>query len=936
MRDLANFKERMKSGDATETDFENLKASTLVDEMGNNRSREEVAARNAYISQVESSGYSFKEDSESIKKRIEEAQAKKEAKAKQGLDTTQEDTQISNLQKRDSTFNRDYEGEIGKSDTRLAAKKERIDAAVSAAEGYNTENSRFLTQDAVLPAKTKSKTPEETDKNVKRLQDLEARAKVLGDGTSYDKNIQRVEQNLKEGKQVVGKDGKLERVKMSPEEVKKAQEELAALKSGKAENTVARQKNKAETARLKASVAEDPVQYLKSLQKLRGGEAIQNTSRIDEDIKRSEDALKNGALGKGEDGKMKLTPLSPEERKSTEDYIKKRKADKKEIEAKNQPLIEIDNKIKAATAQAQMADPKGYVELLKRRRGPSKGTPEDLKKGIQSKKDQIASLEKINPISADEKNQLTNLEKETTSYDKAVSNIKELDVLNKSQTPLSEAQQKRKSELETTSTADMKLIESVDPKDIESKKKTVANLKERQDPKGKIDALKKEIATDEKSLSEEQLIAEAQKKADAKDPAKVRASYVEKLKGSKDKNLQGVAAKIEKLDKKKAELESLKGKTLTVDDKEELKTLEDEVRSFDKADSNRKELDQLRQKASYGTLTERDQERKKQLEETQADDAKTLETEITPQKKARMQELQGKAKNTERETQLKGEVKKATEDVARATDENMGAINSELFKGQVAPVIMDQIQKPQDKAKVEAFNAKVVERQDQEAQLDPLNKNIADIEAKRRDRSKVGFEAMAAMGPDTDGKKSDFINKFIRGEVTAEEADKQTGGALKNAYNKVIPKKEGQTFEDLNNVGNIKDEQAKKAQLEKQIATTKQEEDTLGAAIKPLIDAVANLTNAQGAATEAAAAFQNAQNPQGAEGGAAAAATTNINSTSQVNVNITGESITPEIIEKLKPAILAIIAEHSRATASEAGKPPPASPPPKSPPVTTP
>ena len=936
MNDVVSFQERMKSGQATETDLENLKASTLMDEKGNARSREEVSARNAYISQAESSGYSFKEDSESIKKRIEEAQAKKEAKAKQGLDTTQEDTQISNLQKRDSTLNRDYEGEVEKSDTRLAAKKERIDAAVSAAEGYNTENSRFLTEDPKIVTKTKSKTPEEMDSQVKRLQGLEETAKLLGDGKKEDERIQRVEQDLREGKQVLGKDGKIERVKMSPEEVAKAQEQLAGFKEDKNVNTVARQNNKRETARLKASVAEDPVQYLKSLQKLRGGEPIQNTSRIDEDIKRSEDNLKNGALGEGEDGKIKLTPLSPEERKATEDYIKKRMADKKEVEAKNQPLIEIDNKIKAATAQAQMADPKGYVELLRRRTGPSKGTPEDLKKGIQSKKDQIASLEKIKPISDDEKNQLTNLEKETTSYDKAVSNTKELDLLNKSQTPLDEAQQKRKSELETTFEADMKSINSVDPRDIQSKKKTVANLKERQDPKEKIDALRTEIRTDERSLSQEQLIAEAQKKADAKDPAKVRASYVEKLRGSKDKNLQGVAAKIDKLDKKKAELASLKGKTLTVDDEEELKTLQDEVKSFDKADSNRKELDQLRMKGSAGTLTESDQERKKQLEGTQADDAKTLATEITPQKKARMQELQGKEKNTKRQAELKGEVKKATEDVARATDENMGAINSELFKGQVAPVIMDQIQKPQDKAKVEAFNAKVVERQDQEAQLDPVNKNIADIEAKRKERGKVANAAMGMMGEDKDGKKQELINKFTRGEITAEEANKQTGGALKQAYDKVIPKKEGQTFEDLNNVGNIKDEKAKKAQIEKQVAKTKEEENTLGAAIKPLVDAVANLTNAQGAATEAAAAFQNAQNPQGAEGGAAAVATTNINSTSQVNVNITGEGITPEIIEKLKPAILAIVAEHSRATASEAGKPPPASPPPKSPPVTTP
>jgi hypothetical protein len=886
------------------------------------------------------------------------------------------------LQKRDSTFNRDYEGEVEKSDTRLAAKKERIDASVSAAEGYNTENSRFLTQDAVLPAKTKSKTPEETDKNLERLQDLEARAKALGDGSSYDKNIQRVEQNLKEGR-LVGKDGKLERVKMSPEEVKKAEEELASLKSDKKKNTDARQVNRSETAKVKAGLAEDPVQYLKSLEKQRGTAPLEDTKFIDEDIKKSQDALKNGVMKTGKDGKMELTPLSPEEKAEEEASLKAklegRAASVKQIEERNRPLIDLDNKIKGATAQAQMVDPKGYVELLKSRRGvgPPRD-PEELKKGIQAKKDEIKSLEKVNPLSTDEANQFASFEKETKAYDKAVSNKKELDALNKIPN-LSEQSKKRKAELEATSTADTQLIAGVNPKDIQDKKKKLEELKPRLNPKGKIEGLKKEIETDEKVLSEDQLIADAQKKADAQDPAKVRASYVAKLKGSKDKNLQGVAAKIEKLDKKKTELDSLKGKTLTGDDKKELTDLEDQARSFDKTESNKSELSELRRKSTLGSLTDSDKERKKQLEEevvpvekaesnkselsnlkkieeytilsseqqkrkkelelTADEDAKILErakNPITPEKKARMQELQGKAKNTEREAQLKGEVKKGTEDVARATDENMGAINSELFKGQVAPIIMDQIQKPQDKKKVEAFNAKVVERQDQEAQLDPINKNIADIEAKRKERGKVANAAIGMMGEDKDGKKQEFINKFTRGEITAEEANKQTGGALKEAYNKVIPKKEGQTFEDLNNVGNIKDEKAKKAQIEKQVAKTKEEENTLGAAIKPLVDAVANLTNAQGAATEAAAAFQNAQNPQGAEGGAAAVATTNINSTSQVNVNITGEGITPEIIEKLKPAILAIVAEHSRATASEAGKPPPASPPPKSPPVTTP
>lgn len=294
--------------------------------------------------------------------------------------------------------------------------------------------------------------------------------------------------------------------------------------------------------------------------------------------------------------------------------------------------------------------------------------------------------------------------------------------------------------------------------------------------------------------------------------------------------------------------------------------------------------------------------------------------------------------------------------------------------------------------KVAEFNDKVQERQAKEAELDPINKKITDIQAQDQQRREVSREALSGLtGAEYDKqfalnqkfnngeitaaeantqsggqlgaafdrvsknrvnkqasdqakadlatsgdsmeervRKKEIYGKFSRGEITQAEADKQTGGGLKAAFAKVVPDKNAPKFEDLNNVGNIKEEEKRKADIEQQVAKAKEEENTLGAAIKPLVDAVTGLTNAQGAATEGGAEAQNAQGAQGVVN------TTNVNTTSQISVNITGEGITPEMIEKLRPSIVSMVEQHNREVASAAGKPPPAAPPPKSPPVTTP
>jgi len=305
-------------------------------------------------------------------------------------------------------------------------------------------------------------------------------------------------------------------------------------------------------------------------------------------------------------------------------------------------------------------------------------------------------------------------------------------------------------------------------------------------------------------------------------------------------------------------------------------------------------------------------------------------------------------------------------------------------------MLAEQMQNPEDQLKVAEFNDKVQERQAKEAELDPVNKKIAEIDAKEKERRAVAKEALAAVpagDPKYDEKfaayqkfsrgeitaeeantqsggqlkaafdrvsknrmnkqaadqakadlstsgdtveerfrKKEIYAKFSRGEITQEEADKQTGGGIKAAYAKVKPNQDAGKFEDLNNVGNVKEQEARKAELEKQVEKTKQEENALGAAIKPLVDAVTGLTNAQTATAEGAAAGKTPEGTAptpGAEGGEKTIA-----STSTVNVSVTGGSLSdPQIVELKNGLIAEIKTIIGQAILASTGKPPNFGPP---------
>ena len=410
-------------------------------------------------------------------------------------------------------------------------------------------------------------------------------------------------------------------------------------------------------------------------------------------------------------------------------------------------------------------------------------------------------------------------------------------------------------------------------------------------------------AKDEKARQEE--IKAAQDRASRLDPVKMQNAAIAKLKASKDPNLQGVGAQMESISQKELEL-----KTLGSDSSKEGK---------EKSDVLKKQIEEEKQK------------------------------------------------------------------LGAAYEKNQGAIDQTLYKGQVAPMLAEKITNPEDQLKVTEFNDKVQERQAKEAELDPINKKIGDIEAKRKERSAVASEAGKALtgdGADNDRKRAIFskftsgeltaeeankqsggqlgaafdrvsknrmnkqasdqakadlatsgdtaeerirkkevYGKFSRGEITQAEADKQTGGGLKAAFAKVVPDQNAPKFGDLNNVGNIKEEEKRKAEIEKQVAKTKEEENTLGAAIKPLLDAVTALTAAQTATKEGGAAGTTT------EGGAAAptgqGGEKKITTNSNVNVTVTGGSLTDAHVVQLQEGLQTFTIDNINKAFVNAGLPAP-------------
>jgi TP901 family phage tail tape measure protein len=118
----------------------------------------------------------------------------------------------------------------------------------------------------------------------------------------------------------------------------------------------------------------------------------------------------------------------------------------------------------------------------------------------------------------------------------------------------------------------------------------------------------------------------------------------------------------------------------------------------------------------------------------------------------------------------KNETDLVTEGAAKAS-----SVNTALYsKGQIAPGIIDGISKPKDRAQVEAYNAKVREREAKESELKGLDKNLQDTKAKESERKALSkkvkdknlqdFES-GKITADELAQKNKALGKFERGEV---------------------------------------------------------------------------------------------------------------------------------------------------------------------------
>ena len=593
---------------------------------------------------------------------------------------------------------------------------------------------------------------------------------------------------------------------------------------------------------------------------------VQSTAGYDQQISSFEGLLKNGRMTVGAKGERVMTPLTEEEKIKTQTSLEQAKEEKASTEAQNAQIVELQGKQDKAKARLKFSDPQEYLRIL----NEEEAAKSQEKESVMTAGKQ--SFQKLKTL----KTEREKIKAQLDSGFKDGQNEKG----EKIQIPLTK--EDRAAQQEALKLKDREIF------DEEMKKKGLAA----QLPQAK----------DEKARQEE--IKSAQDRVSRLDPVKMQNAAIAKLKASKDPNLQGVGAQMESISQKELEL-----KTLSSDPSKEGK---------EKSELLRKQIEEEKQK------------------------------------------------------------------LGAAYEKNQGAIDQTLYKGQVAPMLAERIANPEDQLKVAEFNDKVQERQAKEAELDPVNKKIADIQAQEAQRRAVSKEAVSALpisGADNDKQREIFskfssgqltaeeantqsggqlkaafdrvsrnrMNKqaadqakadlstsgdtveerfrkkqvyaqFSRGEITQEEADKQTGGGLKAAFAKVVPDQNAPKFEDLNNVGNIKEEEKRKAEIEKQVAKAKEEESTLGAAIKPLLDAVTALTAAQTATKEgeAAGTTQGGTAPApGAEEGQKTIA-----STSTVNVSVTGGSLSdPQIVELKNGMIAEMKTIIGQAILSSTGKP---------------
>ena len=359
-----------------------------------------------------------------------------------------------------------------------------------------------------------------------------------------------------------------------------------------------------------------------------------------------------------------------------------------------------------------------------------------------------------------------------------------------------------------------------------------------------------------------------------------KADALRKLKESKDPNLKSLGEKITSLDLKKEELKKIK-------DQEELSGL-----AFSKTPLNEQQMKRKAELESAGVKAE-------ELSTSQKDRKKELEAGI------------GKDTNA----------------IIAEGKRSYGAINSTLYKDQVAPGVLDLVQKPEDKAKVESYNAKVLERQAQESQLSTTNEEITGIQAQEAQRRKVSSAFLADTGSSMSlDEKYAVTSRFNKGEITAEQANEQTGGALKNAYKSVTNKEEG--FENLNNIGNIQTKLGNRERLQQGVEKAKAEESELSKAMQPVLEAITGFANAQAAATEAqtaAAQEEKAKKEAGQEAGTSTAegGEKKITATSNINVTVTGGSLTDSHVAQLEQNLKTYSVETVNIAFKNAGLPAP-------------
>jgi hypothetical protein len=451
------------------------------------------------------------------------------------------------------------------------------------------------------------------------------------------------------------------------------------------------------------------------------------------------------------------------------------------------------------------------------------------------------------------------------------------------------------------------------------------------DKQKKEEELKKKAEAKERETQEKQVKAEAAKKSFetfASDPTKSfsflqnkdeKRTAVEKFKQSKDPSLQAFAKKIEEDDKITSELDASK------------KVIEDRRGGLTSQVQKGISQSSLSDKEKTEATSILDRFKKGEIDTNSKElDKFGIRQGLTDAAGGEDKFIQQAGMTAKEETDLKNlkeRSKKSKAGLVTAGKENIGAVNTALYKDQVAPGIVDMVKDPFEREKVRKYNEVVQRRQSAESEVATIDANAEDTKSKEGARKAVTEKIRKQLKTNTSIsaeqrlRDSSLLTRFEAGEIGADDKELATSGLR----GRLVAEAGGEeNFKNLNKSGNAKEQQQRREEATKRAEKAKEEEGSMLTSIMPILEKLTGVVNAMTSQKDAASASQNDpdKKPEGAAGQPVPPTVEKREVLATINVNVQGP-LTDSQLAQTKPFIVSTVQETVRNGASNSGMPSP-------------